>query len=821
MAENREKALREAERLLKQGKVQTALETLRKVADRASRDPAVLNRIGDLLSMHGRLPEALVYYQKIAEQFAQSGFYPKAIAIYKKILRKDPERVETLVQMGQMYLRQKLPGEARGYLLRAGDQLVKEHEYEKAREIFRSLVESEPGDPRHRVRLAETLAAEGEMEQAGEELIALARNLESAEQAEHLEQVCRRAAELLPGRLEPVLGLISSFVNRGMKQEALEFGREHVERIGADPILCGKLAALYEEEGSTEEALSLLNATRTHEVSPEVFEIFFRSRIDQGGAYEAWAKLDRALDEWGRSEEADRLVNLLDRLAGLEEQGHVPALERLVALLSGKDGSGARPAAMERLVGAYRAKSMHTEAETLEKELADLRPAPETVAEEEPEGAPVEPPATATAAAETDEEQVAEVGAEIPIEIEAPAVPLNRSDEEFVNGRFTQAEILEKYGLVPKAVTQLQEVASRFPGHVDAQERLARLLRQEGQTGPLGSVLVQLAIARRAAGDHDGARDAVRQAREISPLEDSSLEMLERIGLVEGGEEKIQQAAAPSAPAVRKEPEPEPDAAAEPSPQESDEEIVIDFDADLEKGPVPEDLEEIRFYLEHGMLDEARSRLQALREGGFSGAEVDALEADLAGRGKPEETKPEPVTKLSEDDLSALTAALESEILLEEEEPVLPESGQEQSLEEVFAAFKEHVKEEVESDDFRTHYDLGIAYMEMGLIDEALTEFENAAQDADLRRQSCIMMAMCHRQNGGLEDAVLCYQRALESPGDDREAASGVRYDLAEVLLQQGDAEGALNLFRDVLEEDPTFRDVRNRVDELESGRNT
>jgi thioredoxin-like negative regulator of GroEL len=61
------------------------------------------------------------------------------------------------------------------------------------------------------------------------------------------------------------------------------------------------------------------------------------------------------------------------------------------------------------------------------------------------------------------------------------------------------------------------------------------------------------------------------------------------------------------------------------------------------------------------------------------------------------------------------------------------------------------------------------------------------------------------------------YREAIEASADDPSSLSELRYDLAEVLLQSGDNEGALSMFRDVLRADPTFRDVRGRVSELET----
>ena len=64
-------------------------------------------------------------------------------------------------------------------------------------------------------------------------------------------------------------------------------------------------------------------------------------------------------------------------------------------------------------------------------------------------------------------------------------MPLSRADEEFVSGRMTQAEILEKYGLVTQAMDQIYEVIERFPGHLEANQHLVTLLRGTSQESAL------------------------------------------------------------------------------------------------------------------------------------------------------------------------------------------------------------------------------------------------------------------------------------------------------------------------------------------------
>ena len=130
---------------------------------------------------------------------------------------------------------------------------------------------------------------------------------------------------------------------------------------------------------------------------------------------------------------------------------------------------------------------------------------------------------------------------------------------------------------------------------------------------------------------------------------------------------------------------------------------------------------------------------------------------------------------------------------------------------------KEQVESEVGSEDYRTHYDLGIAYKEMGLVDDALKEFEIATASPELFREACSMLALCQRQRGEVGEAVRWYQKALDAPGGNSDELQGLRYDLADTLVQQGDDQAALDLFSNILDADPGYRDVESRVSEIRS----
>jgi tetratricopeptide (TPR) repeat protein len=256
--------------------------------------------------------------------------------------------------------------------------------------------------------------------------------------------------------------------------------------------------------------------------------------------------------------------------------------------------------------------------------------------------------------------------------------------------------------------------------------------------------------------------------------------------------------------------------------------------------PAPDWIADIRSELSAGNLSDARRRLSALVVLGYAGPDLDQLrrevEAMVDHAEQPEVERSEPVEPAAaavepppapaesseppedaNEDLSAIRAALEGDLFAEDTAPILPEEPKEQGVDEMLAEFRDRVEEEVDAADHRMHYELGIGFKEMGLIDEAIREFRMAVNGPDLRSEASGMIAVCHRERQEADDAIEWYRAALESAPGDSETSRNLRYDLAEVLLESGETRAALDEFRVVMEGDPTFRDVSERVSELES----
>jgi tetratricopeptide (TPR) repeat protein len=113
-------------------------------------------------------------------------------------------------------------------------------------------------------------------------------------------------------------------------------------------------------------------------------------------------------------------------------------------------------------------------------------------------------------------------------------------------------------------------------------------------------------------------------------------------------------------------------------------------------------------------------------------------------------------------------------------------------------------------EDGEAHYDLGIAYKEMGLIDDAIREFEIAqACNPPRNPVDCFtMIGLCRMEQGDAAAAVDAYRRALEKAGEVPETDRALHYELARGYEALGDPEAALWYLQKVLRVDPRFRDA-------------
>jgi hypothetical protein len=136
-------------------------------------------------------------------------------------------------------------------------------------------------------------------------------------------------------------------------------------------------------------------------------------------------------------------------------------------------------------------------------------------------------------------------------------------------------------------------------------------------------------------------------------------------------------------------------------------------------------------------------------------------------------------------------------------------------LADIFKEFKKGVDKQLGKEDYDTRYNLGIAYKEMGLIDEAIAEFQLAAKDEARLLECASMLGICFLEKGMPKLAMKWFERGLKAPGRTEDEYAALRYDLATAHEAAGDVDRALALFTDLYGQDANFRDVATKVRDL------
>lgn len=203
--------------------------------------------------------------------------------------------------------------------------------------------------------------------------------------------------------------------------------------------------------------------------------------------------------------------------------------------------------------------------------------------------------------------------------------------------------------------------------------------------------------------------------------------------------------------------------------------------------PLP-DFQEVDFFLQQGMVDEAQELCRRLAQ-------------DHPGAPAIEE-------RLREiDRLRKATRAAPAKASISQADKA--------RLDGDFSRFKKSLESQIDEGDAETHFNLGIAYKEMGLLDDAVNEFDQAMKNSARRLDSLTLKGICLKDKGDFEGAEESFKSALLMPGIQDETLCNLYFELGLLQENQEQYSQALQSFERVAERDGSFRDVADKLQEL------
>lgn len=859
MAFNKAKAMESALKALNQGKVAQAIQEYQAILRADPKDQVVLMTIGDLFARQSNMPQAVEYFERLAQLYLSDGFNSKAIAIYKKISKLAPNETQPLEKLANLYVQQGILSEARPIFLQLAEAHLKANQTAKAVEVLRRLLEVEPDNPRVQRRLAELYMAMGQKKEAAQTYVQFARYLHEHGDVAEAQKMADAAINAEAGNAGALL-LKARLLGASEKAEA---ALEALEKLPHNERNSETLALeidLSLKAGKNSKAIELVHSSDLK--GPEKYALISKvvaALLEANDANDALALIndirESAIAAGNQEFLGKLLVSTAERLRDRVEPQQW--LVELYQRTADNNLSEAQAQLADRLVNAgEKQKGEAILNELLERE-PDNEVARHRLSQLKKElGAPSETPAVLD---ETMFQQPARDEALRPAAAdEEDELGLDEETKQFVAQALTDVDLFSSYGLSQKAVQLLETILQRVPQHAPTLERLLDLTLGSGddrRTSELASQLEQIYTQRgdtvnaerftelrrrfqRASGASEaeiaaGAAPlpAVAQKPTASPAPPAPAEAAPEfsIPLSEAAEAETSEAT-PAAPA--KEPEidlsdeweslaaetSEPPAPAEvpvaaTAPAEAETEIA-DFDLELVAEPAGGG----EASSTEGLLDQLVAEVEGL---GVAPEEQAAAPAPVAPSiaaqappprvdGAKEKKKAVPVA-------SAAPAA--------EEEKPRAASAANNELSEVFQEFRAELGEmgeQEKEEDLETHYNLGIAYREMGLLDEAIGEFQKVAKAVQEGRpfryamQCCTLLGLTFADKNEPKIAALWYQRALQLPGLEQETVIALRYDLGMAEEQAGNIDAALDSFRQVYAMNIDYRDVSERISALQ-----
>ncbi len=776
---------REAQKHLSKGQVDKAIAVWEDYVTH-NPDGNVFNTIGDLYYRKGKREKAVEFFHKSADYFKHEGFLTKAQALFKKILNLAPNDAKALHQIGLLNEEKGLITDAIKYYLAAVDAYAKEGSKDALKHVSDKIVDLAPTNLSLRVKLAQYMQKEGYIDEAAREYLSIGRVCEEKGDIDQAREYYEKALEIYPRLFDIYAVLYDFFFSQGEFDKArklLNKGIElYPEKADLDVNLSELMIAGGDLEGAKNKILALLSREDFEEDGPlsvKASRLLADIYVKEGKEDLAWESFRVVLDDHLRREEYDDAVSLLTKYRNLAPE---ECTEKLVEIY-GK--TGAEEELFNELVslGDIKIDKGHPEeALSYLKDALKFNSASVDVAR-----------------------KVSRIESDLGITDE----PVK--EEKSLDEKLVDADIFVRYGLMDEALDVLEKLRVEEPENMEVHRRLKNIYLEKGDRESAVTECLILARLFEREGSVEQREQVIKEAFDIDPDDPRLVEMAKgQEGMatsttldtefqgvaLEGIDEGTVKAFSTEETVA--------------SPDQSRPGAIEEYS---------EELAEAEFYFRQGLYQDALSIYERVYRIFPDNKDIEEkikeIEVLIPG-GDTEQGEPSRGEESVEEVVQGITGEVEASVDRDPGEDTVEEDVPEPSLDsevlDIFEEFKKGISEQLEDEDYETHYNLGIAYKEMGLIDDAIKEFQMARSDPERKIHVLSMLGICYMEKKLYSLAIDAFQEASKNMTGRDESYWGLKYDLAGAYENNGDLKNALDIYIAIYGWDSKFRSINEKV---------
>ncbi len=770
MGFNKAKVLEDINKLVQKGDYNKAIVEYERVLRIDPKDYKLRQRLGDVYLRLGKKKEAVDQLMLVADGYIKDGFNLQAIAIYRQILRIEPRKYEVYDKIADLYNKQGLHGDAVNHLRMLADIYEKEKKLNEAMQTWEKIISIAPDSIIYRGKLIEFYLKQGLYSRATEKLKQSIDYLKSKGRYEDVEILINKFPGLVEEDKTLNIHIARSLYNAGKYKESLS----KIEvLLNTDPnndeyyCLKGHCHAALGDLNAAKEAFK--NALKINPESLDAKKGILKVFIKEKNIIDFLLTLEELYKQMIAKKQYDELKAILDSFyVYLPNEKKI--IKMYVDLFRTKGEINNLIERLKKLAALYVEDNEINEAAKCYKEILAIDPY-------EPSAVSFfktyQPQEQKNIEEEVFEEEL-EVVSELQLELQ-------------------EVESHLKYGLLNKAKQRLEELSVKYNDSLEVKELWLKYFETTKDKEGLMIVLRDLINVYKTQENYDRANYYQKRFDEIFGVikkdEFPQEEVVEDIELIEETEAYIPN---------------EGERVEKPQEEINVEEMFLEAD----------------FYIKNGLIDDARKVYENILK--IQPDNIKAKEAIEKLKSHEKETTEKiiemegEVRKEQKEGFFDISKEIMKEIKEEEKlQGIFKSEAEKITFEELLKEFKSKISQEIDENDVETHYNLGIAYKEMGLLDEAIQEFILTSRFLNKAYDSYTMIAACLAEKKEYRKSIEFYKKALLMPDVPKDRIAGTYLEMGYIFENLGELDKALFSFKKAFDMDSNLNIAKVKIDEI------